>query len=321
MNSVELGEVLGNVSEACRKLSVSRLHYYDIKKTLKEIDVEGLLEKARTKPKVSNRVAPEVEDRILAYSLEFPTHGQVRVENELKREGIMVSAGGVRGVWLRHGLERKSALKNGPQRPMALESSREEREAHGEIETHDPAFLLDQDTYYVSYIKGVGKIYQQTGIDTFSNFGFAKVYNEKNAITAADFLNDKVLPFFDEHGMSLLRTLTDRGTEYCVIPEVHPYQLFLHLNDNEHTRTKARHPQANGMTEKLNQTIQEGIYAVAFRKRLYESMNGIAGRSRCVHAPIQHGTDQSRKTVSGGGHRWRPFWQARSFIRTTFTRR
>ncbi len=285
LNLVELGEVLGNVSEACRKLSVSRQHYYDIKKTLQEEGVEGLLEKARSKPKVANRVAPEIEARILEYSLEFPTHGQVRTSNELKREGIIVSAGGIRGVWLRHGLERKShrlkrlekwaAETQGiltEDQVRALESSREEREAHGEIETHHPAFLLGQDTYYVGYIKGVGKIYQQTGIDTYSNIGFAKVYGEKNAITAADFLNDKVLPFFDDHGMALLRTLTDRGTEYCGIPETHPYQLFLHLNDIEHTRTKARHPQTNGMTEKLNQTIQEEFYAVAFRKRLYLTM-------------------------------------------------
>jgi transposase InsO family protein len=285
LNLVELGEVLGNVSEACRKLSVSRQHYYDIKKTLQEEGVEGLLEKARTKPKVANRVAPEIEERVLAYSLEFPTHGQVRTSNELKREGVIVSAGGVRGIWLRHGLERKShrlkrlerwaAETQGiltEEQVKALESSREEREAHGEIETQHPAFLLGQDTYYVGYIKGVGKIYQQTGIDTYSNLGFAKVYGEKNAITAADFLNDKVLPFFDEHGMALLRTLTDRGTEYCGIAETHPYQLFLHLNDIEHTRTKARHPQTNGMTEKLNQTIQEEFYAVAFRKKLYGSM-------------------------------------------------
>jgi transposase InsO family protein len=286
LNLVELGEVLGNVSEACRKLSVSRQHYYDIKKTLQDEGVEGLLEKARTKPKPANRVAPEIEQRILAYSLEYPTHGQVRVENELKREGILVSACGVRGVWLRHGLEKKAlrlkrlekwaAETHGiltDEQVRALETSREEREAHGEVETHHPAFLLGQDTYYVGYIKGVGKIYQQTGIDTFSNIGFAKVYSEKTAITAADFLNDKVLPFFDEHSLALLRILTDRGTEYCGLADSHPFQLFLHLNDIEHTRTKARHPQTNGMTEKLNQTIQEEFYAIAFRKRLYGSMD------------------------------------------------
>ena len=95
--------------------------------------------------------------------------------------------------------------------------------------------------------QGCGKIYQQTGIDTFSNVGFAKLYGDKNALTAADFLNDKVLPYFDREQMRVVRVLTDRGTEYGWRNLEHPYQLFLHLNGIEHTRTKARHPQTSGL--------------------------------------------------------------------------
>jgi transposase InsO family protein len=285
VNIVELGATLGNISDACRKLGVSRQHYYDIKQAIAEDGIEGLLEKSRRSPRIGNRVAPEIEKSVLDYALEFPTHGQTRAANELKRKGFVLSGGGVRSIWLRHRLETKGlrlkrlekwAAENTnvltePQ-VQALESAKEEKEAHGEIETHHPGFLLGQDTYYVGYIKGVGKIYQQTGIDTYSNVGFAKLYNDKTALTAADFLNDKVLPFFDSQGISLLRTLTDRGTEYCGKPENHPYQLFLHLADIEHTKTKVRHPQTNGCTEKLNQTIQEEFYAVAFRKTLYTSL-------------------------------------------------
>ena len=225
---------------------------------------------------------------MLAYSLEFPTQGQVRVSNELKRQGFQVSCGGVRSIWLRHKLqiaslrlqrlEKWSAENEGiltePQ-VQALESAKEEKEAHGEIETPHPGFLLGQDTYYVGYIKGVGKIYQQTAIDTHSNVGFAKVYPDKTALTAADFMNDKVLPFFDSENMSLLRVLTDRGTEYCGRIETHPYQLFLHLNGIEHSRTKVRHPQTNGSTERLNQIIQNEFYKVAFRKKIYTSIEEI----------------------------------------------
>lgn len=288
VNILELGATLGNISDACRKLGVSRQHYYDIKQAIAEDGIEGLLEKSRRSPRVGNRVAPEIEQRILDYSLEFPTHGQTRVSNELRRQGIILSPGGVRSIWQRHRLERKGfrlkrlekwAAENAniltESQVQALEVAKEEKESHGAIETHHPGFLLGQDTYYVGYIKGVGKIYQQTGIDTFSNVGFAKLYSDKTALTAADFLNDKVLPFFDGHGLSLLRTLTDRGTEYCGKAENHPYQLFLHLNDIEHTRTKARHPQTNGCTEKLNQTIQEEFYAIAFRKTLYTSLDQI----------------------------------------------
>ena len=105
--------------------------------------------------------------------------------------------------------------------------------------------------------------------------GFAKLYSDKTAITAADFLNDKVLPFFDHEMVRLLRVLTDRGTEYSGKMEQHPYQLFLHLNDIEHSRTKAYHPQTNGCTERLNQIIQDEFYAVAFRKTLYTSIEQI----------------------------------------------
>ena len=282
---VELGQTLGNISDACRKLGVSRQHYYDIKKTIEEEGIDGLLEKSRRSPRIGNRVSPEVEKAVLAYSLEFPTHGQVRASNELKRRGIMVSAGGIRSIWLRHSLEKKdlrlkrlekwSAAETNvltESQVKALEEAKDEKEAHGEIETFHPGFLAGQDTYYVGYIKGVGKIYQQTGIDTFSNVGFAKLYTDKTALTAADFLNDKVLPFFDEHNMSLLRVITDRGTEYCGKVENHPYQLYLHLADIKHSKTKARHPQTNGMTEKLNQTIQEEFYSVAFRKKLYTTL-------------------------------------------------
>lgn len=288
LNLVELAQTLGNISEACRKLNVSRQHFYDVKKALAEEGVEGLVEKARTQARRANRVSDETEARVLDYSLEYPTQGQVRVANELKKIGVVISAGGIRSVWMRHGLERKAqrlarlekwAAETGgiltESQVQALESAKREKEAHGEIETFHPGFLVGQDTFYVGWIKGVGRIYQQTGIDTYSNVGFAKVYLEKTAVIAADFLNDKVLPFFDQQGMRVLRTLTDRGTEYCGVPEHHPYELYCYLNDVEHSKTRARHPQTNGCTERLNQIILEEFYQVAFRKKLYTSLEEI----------------------------------------------
>ena len=158
---------------------------------------------------------------------------------------------------------------------QALEQAKEEKEAHGEIETPHPGFLLGQDTCYIGYIKNVGKIYQQTAIDTDSNVGFAKVYPDKTALTAADFLNNKVLLFFDFENIALLRILTDRGTDYCGRIKTHPYQLFSYLNGVEHSRTKVRHPQTNGSTERLNQIVQNEFYKVAFRKNIYKTIEEI----------------------------------------------
>lgn len=285
LSIVELGKTLKNISEACRQSRVSRQHYYDIKQVLREEGVEGLAKRPRVTSRPYNRTAEAIEARILAYSLDFPSHGHERVANELKREGVDISSGGVRCIWVRHQLTTRAdrlkrleewAAKNGSvltaSQVADLDASRAKKEAHGEIETHHPGFLFGQDTYYVGYIKGVGKIYQQTGIDTYSSVGFAKLYTDKTAVTAADFLNAKVLPYFDAHGVKLLRLLTDRGSEYCGRPNEHAFELFLSLNDIEHTKTKPYHPQTNGITEKLNQTIQSEFYAITFRKKYYLSL-------------------------------------------------
>jgi transposase InsO family protein len=156
---------------------------------------------------------------------------------------------------------------------VALEATKRERESHpDEIETEHPGYLLSQDTFYVGYLKGVGRIYQQTVVDTYSSVTFAKVYTAKVPVTAADLLNDRVLPFFEQHGVPILRVLTDRGTEYCGALDKHPYELFLQLNDIDHTKTKAKSPQTNGICERTHQTILNEFYRVAFRKKVYRDL-------------------------------------------------
>jgi len=288
LNMLELGETLGNISEACRKLGISRQHYYDIRQAISEDGLNGLLEKSRRMPRIGNRVALCIEEAVLAYSLDFPTHGQVRAANELKKKGFQISAGGVRSVWLRHDLgikalrlkrlEKWAAETNGvltESQVEALENAKEEKEACGTLESPHPGFLLAQDTCYIGYIKGVGKIYQQTAIDTHANVGFAKIYTTKTSLTAADLLNTKALPFYDEQRISVLRVLTDNGREYCGRQETNYYELFLHLNEIEHSRTKPRTPQTNGSVERLNQITQDEFYKVAFRRKFYKTLEEI----------------------------------------------
>ena len=155
---------------------------------------------------------------------------------------------------------------------QALEKAKEEKEAFGEIETEHPGYLGAQDTFYVGNLKGVGRIYQQTFIDTYCKVGFAKVYDRKNALVAADFLNDRVLPFYEGHGISLLRVLTDRGTEFCGNRENHEYELYLELEDIDHSKTRAKSPQSNGICERFHKTVLDEFYRVAFRKKVYGSL-------------------------------------------------
>jgi transposase InsO family protein len=283
---IELAEFLQNVSHACRINGVSRQHFYDIKKAYEEHGIEGLREKTRRKPCMKNRVAPEIEEAVINMAYEYPAYGQARASNELRKEGILVSGGGVRSIWLRYGLEtfrkrlallEEKAAKEGivytEAQLIALEAAKRERESHpDEIETEHPGYLISQDSFYVGYLKGVGRIYQQTVIDTYSSVSFAKVYTAKIPVTAADILNDQVIPFFEGHDIPILRVLTDRGTEFCGAPDKHAYELYLQLYDIEHTKTKVKSPQTNGICERVHQTILNEFYRVTFRKKVYSDL-------------------------------------------------
>ena len=152
---------------------------------------------SRKKPIIRNRVPEHVERAVIELAIENPALGQLRVAQELLQRGIVVSSGGVRSIWLRNELEtmkkRLKALETRSAQEgfvlteaqiVALEKAKSQREAAGEIETYHPGYLGSQDTYFVGTMKGVGRIYQQTFVDTYSRVAMAKLYIEKTAITA-----------------------------------------------------------------------------------------------------------------------------------------
>ena len=285
---LNLAEELGNVSKACQMMGVSRDTFYRYQSARDEGGVDALLDKSKRKPNPKNRVEPAIESAVLKFALDFPAHGQVRVSNELRKQGTFVSPSGVRSIWLRHTLQsrklrikalEKKVAEDGivltEAQVVALESQRAADALHGEIETEHPGYLGSQDTYYVGAIKGIGRIYQQTFVDTYSKVAVCKLYTTKTPITAADLLNDRVLPLLEEEGVGLLRVLTDRGTEFCGRPERHDYQLFLAVNDIDHTKTKAYSPQTNGICERFHRTVKEEFYEIAFRKKLYSKLDDL----------------------------------------------
>lgn len=285
---LNLAEELQNISKACKIMGVSRDTFYRYQELVETNGLEALINQDRRVANFKNRVDEATEQAVVAYAVEYPAHGQHRTSNELRKSGIYVPGSGVRSIWLRHQLanfkDRLAALETkiasegiilNDAQIAALEKKKQDDIASGEIETMHPGYLGAQDTFYVGNLKGVGRIYQQTFIDTYSKVVHCKLYTAKTSITAADILNDKVLPFYATQGLPMLRILTDRGTEYCGRVEQHDYQLYLAINDIDHTKTKAMSPQTNGICERFHKTILQEFYQVTFRKKLYHDLESL----------------------------------------------
>ena len=178
-----IGTELGNVSRACKVMGLSRDTFYRYQSAMEAGGIDALIDANRRKPNHKNRVEEAAELTVAAFALEQPAFGQVRVSNELRKRGVFVSPSGVRSVWLRRDLEsfkrRLLALERHiaetgevitEAQVCALEKKQDDDVAHGEIETAHPGYLGSQDTFYVGTLKGVGRIYQQTFVDTYSKW-------------------------------------------------------------------------------------------------------------------------------------------------------
>ncbi len=282
LSLLQLAEELGNVSKACKIMGYHRDTFYEVRRAFQVGGVAALVEQKRgPKTPHPNRVVPEIEESILALSLEHPTYGAQRIANELRLREVNVSPSGVRGVWLRHDLEtrykRLMRLEAHAQDETLVLSDEQIRllERHScefrmrHVETNAPGELLNQDTFYWGTLKGVGKVYVQVLVDAFCSLAFAKVYTSKMPITSAELLYDRVLPFYDALGVAVQAVLTDNGREFCGRPDQHPYELLLALHDIEHRTTKVRSPRTNGFVERMNRTLLDECFRVKGRTTWY----------------------------------------------------
>ncbi|MBD3898195.1 IS481 family transposase [Halomonas sp. ML-15] len=285
LSLLELAKDLQNVSKACKVMGYSRQQFYEIRRNYQTFGSEGLIDKLPgPRGPHPNRVNEEIETAILEHSLAFPTHGPVRVAQELALRGIQVSSTGVRGVWGRHDLltrherllrleratrEQKIELTDDQVRHLERFSP-EFRERH--IEVHHTGELVAVDTFFVGTLKGVGKVYLQSVIDCFSRYAWGRLYTNKLPVTAVHVLNNDVLPFFESHNARISTVLSDNGREFCGRKDHHPYELFLQLEEIEHRTTKVRRPQSNGFVERLHRTLLDEHFRIQGRTKWYEAL-------------------------------------------------
>lgn len=231
-----------------------------------------------------SRLSEELEQVLLDYCLEYPTQGSLKVSQQLLLRGIHIGAGSIRGVWQRRNLLSKH------QRLLRLEQHAKEtgmelsEQEIRLLERFDPEFrerhiqadftgqLVAIDTFMVGNLKGIGKVYLQTVVDRHSRYAWGHLYNSKIPVTAVHVLNERVLPFFEEHGARIHTILSDNGREYCGRPDQHPFELFLQLEDIEHRTTQVRRTQSNGIVERLHRTLLDEHFRIVGRTKFYESL-------------------------------------------------
>ena len=284
LSVLQLAEALGNVSQACRQRGVSRTQFYEYKRRFQTHGIEGL----RDLPPIAKNhpftTPPEVVAKIKALSMKHPSRGCNYLESLLKTEGHQVSFVTIQKILDKEGLgsryDRWLALereKTG--QPIELTAEQvafiekqnpQYRERH--VESSKPGELLNQDTFFVGTLKGVGRVYMHTVVDTYNSLAFGFLHVSKQPEAAVAVLYNDVIPFYKKHKIKVENILTDNGREFCGT-ESHPYQIYLELNEINHRKTKVRTPRTNGFVERFNRTMLDEFFRIKFREKPYNTVN------------------------------------------------
>lgn len=263
------------VKDVCYKYRVSRTTFYKWFGRYLESGVSGLVNKTRSHGNQPKQISDQLEKTILDYSYDHPSHGPMSISLNLKLKGIIVGKTSAYNALKRNDLnlrkDRFLRLQTGENIIISKHQLDREYSKRRSIKTKAPGYLVAVDTYYIGTLKGIGRIYQMTAIDTFSNYAWAKIYTAKSARSACDFLLH-IRNY--SHGRKISRILSDNGLEFTTHHESkkHKFEDLLTFYKIKHKYTKIRHPWTNGAVERLNQTINQEFYQVAFRKKNYQTI-------------------------------------------------
>lgn len=283
---LQLANELKNISKACKTAGIARSSFYEIKKAYEQFGREGLKPKQRRKPRMPNEIAADIESKVLDATRENPSYSYNRIAGQLKLLGVAISGGGVRKVWQRHDLcrklsrylwlERETSSGRGTMTEQAVKAvnrlKRLSEASDNHVEAERPGELISQDLYLVGTIKGVGRIYAQSAVDCSNSLGFARLCLNKLPINSVALVHERLLPFYDFHGIAVRASLTDCGREYCGQADNHFYEIYLGSQGIEHRTTRPASPFTNGFVERFHRTLKDEFFAKAFRQKWYRSV-------------------------------------------------
>jgi len=267
-----------SVKKVCEQFDRSRTWFYKWKHRYDLYGNAGLMKITRRPPVQPNQTPLDVEMEILNFIETYPSYGPVRIAYELTRKKVPVKPSAVYNILKRHDLNTHKLrlehvrIKNGIvkttddlKRDKKLSKSRS-------LDTRYPGHIVGMDVFYVGTLKGVGRIFQITAIDTYSSYAWAKLYTDKSALSACDFL---MHVYYNRQDIPIQSVLTDNGKEFTTHHKSknHSFERLLKALNIKHRLTKVRHPWTNGACERLNRTILEEFYQLAFRTRIYETID------------------------------------------------
>jgi transposase len=253
-----------SVKEICKRYGLSRKCFYKFKKRFDKDGFEGLHNKVRRFPSMPHALSLEKKLIIMDYAYDKPRHGAKNISMNLAAKGIRISEGAIWNFLSSEGLNtrrRRKMWAHGQGKDVLTDKEKHIIEAKkNHVESSYPGELVSLDTFSVS-VKGLGKIWQYTACDTYSSYGWAKLYRDKTADNSVDFFCNHMAANCPEG--KIKRVLTDQGVEfYCAQhKDVDGYFTVCLLHcDVKHTVTKFQHPWTNGYAERLNQTIWQEFY-------------------------------------------------------------
>ena len=260
----------GNVSETCRVFGISRKTFYEWKALAERYGLDALLPKSRRTPQMPNATPTWVVSELLTVAVTEPTLGCRQLADRLENRGQSVSKTTVQDLLVRHGLGRRAQRVARAAALAALTTGLvTETVADGPFGfchwAARPGDLVAFDSFYIGNLKGVGKVYQLTAVDTATRWAMVWIMlGPVRAEHSANFAT-QVVKRFRKLGVSVRAVLTDNGPEY-IASGFTAKLATLGLN---HHRIPPRSPNHNAVCERFQGTVLQECWRPAFHRRRF----------------------------------------------------